>query len=305
MSLFDLILIQPIFNILVIIYSFLPGQNFGLALIIFTVLVRLAMWPLVKKQLRQTKVMRQLQPELAKIKQKAKGNRQLESQLMMELYRERGVNPFGSIVLLLFQLPIFIALYSGVRIITEGPAKIAGFTYDFLEKLPGLQGALHGHFDNTLFGVIDLSKTALHNGTAYWPLLALALIAAGLQYVQSKQLMPQPKEKRRLRDLLKEQAAGKQIDQAEASALMTSKISWLFPVLTFGISIYLAGALVLYLVTTSTVAIIQQYLVLKKDEDELEKISENTKQRAQKAKPAEVVAAPKTSKTSKAKRRKR
>ncbi len=302
MNFFDLILIQPIFNILVVIYSVIPGHNFGLALIVFTILVRLCMWPLVKRQLRQTKAMRQMQPELAKIKQKAKGNKQLESQMMMELYREKGVNPFSSIGLLLVQLPVFIALYSVVRLITDNASNVAKYTYDFLEGLPGIHDAMNGHLDDTMLGVVDLTKTALHNGTIYWPLLIMAIAAAILQFVQARQLMPQPKEKRRLRDLLKDQAQGKEIDQAEASALMTSKMSWLFPILTFGISIYLSGALVLYLVTTSCAAIIQQSIALKKDESDLEKLSETTKLRAQKAAPAKVVDTPKAKK---AKRRKR
>ena len=73
MSLFDTLIVQPIFNLLIAIYGLVPGGDFGVALIIFTILVRLIMWPLVKKQLHQTKVMRKIQPELKKIKAKAKG----------------------------------------------------------------------------------------------------------------------------------------------------------------------------------------------------------------------------------------
>ena len=304
MNPFDVVLVQPIFNILVVIYSLIPGHNFGLTLIIFTILVRLAMWPLVKKQLRQTKVMRQIQPELVKIKQKAKGNKQLESQLMMELYRERGINPFGSIGLLLVQLPIFIALYAVVRLITAEASSIGKYTYDFLEQLPGVQSAMQGHLDDTLFGIVDLTQHAIGNGTIYIPLFVLALLAAGLQFYQSRQLMPQLKEKRRLKDILKDQASGKEIDQSEISAAMTSKMSWLFPILTFGIAVSLAGALTMYLVATSAVAIIQQHMVLKKDETDLEKLGQiSLKQKVKNAMPAEVVARP-TAKA-KSKRRKR
>ena len=85
MNIFDTLIVQPIFNLLALIYGIIPGGDFGISLILFTVIVRLAMWPLVKKQLHQTKLMRGLQPQLKQIKTKAKGNRQLESQLMMEL----------------------------------------------------------------------------------------------------------------------------------------------------------------------------------------------------------------------------
>ena len=65
---FTTFIVQPIFNLLVFIYALIPGHNFGLAIILFTVVVRLLMWPLVKKQLHQAKAMRKLQPELKKIK---------------------------------------------------------------------------------------------------------------------------------------------------------------------------------------------------------------------------------------------
>lgn len=303
MSFFDLILVQPIFNILVVIYGLLPGQDFGVALIIFTIIVRLLMWPLVKKQLHQTKIMRQMQPELAKIKKRAKGNRQLEAQMMMELYKEKGINPFGSIGTLLLQLPIFIALFAVVKLITENHDNIAKFTYDIFEGIPGIRDAIAGQINHHLFGLIDLTKHATDPGGAiYWPLIIMAVIAAILQYFQSKMLLPQPKEKRKLRDMLKEQAAGKDIDQAEISAQMTGKMIWLFPILTFLVAIYLEGALVLYLLVTNVVAIIQQKMVLERDESDLKNISENTKNRVKKAVEAEVVE-PKPKKGSSKKKR--
>lgn len=305
MSFFDLILVQPIFNILVVIYGLVPGQDFGVALIIFTVIVRVLMWPLVKKQLHQTKVMRQMQPELAKIKKRAKGNRQLESQMMLALYKEKGVSPFGSIGTLLLQLPIFIALFAVVQLITQSHDNIAKFTYDVFEGIPGIRDAIAGQINHHLFGVIDLTKHATEpGGGMYVPLVLMAVIAAVLQYFQSKMLLPQPKEKRKLRDMLKEQAAGKEVDQTEMSAQMTSKMVWLFPILTFMVSIYLGGALVLYLLVTNIVAIIQQKMVLDSDESDLKNISENTKSRVKKAVEAEVVE-PKPNKKGSSKKKRR
>ena len=107
---FTTLIVKPIFNLLVLIYALLPGHNFGLSIIIFTVLVRLLMWPLVKMQLHQAKAMRDLQPKLKEIKAATKGDKQKESLMMMELYKENGINPFGSIGLLIVQIPIFIGL---------------------------------------------------------------------------------------------------------------------------------------------------------------------------------------------------
>jgi YidC/Oxa1 family membrane protein insertase len=291
MSLFDTLLVQPIFNILVFIYGAIPGHDFGIALILFTILVRMLMWPLVKKQLHQTKVMQKIQPELKKIKQNSNGDKQKEAQLMMELYRERGVNPFGSIGLLIVQLPIFIALFAVVRLITEHPDNIVKFTYPLLDKLPQLKAVVTDPtiFHNSLFGVVDLTRQAFGGNKIYWPLLLIAVGAAGLQYLQSKQLLPKVEEGRKLRDILREQSAGKKVDQGEMSAMMTNRMSMLFPILTLGIAAYLSGALVLYLFVTSAVAVIQQGIVLNNDNDELEKRSESAEKRVQTAKEAEIV----------------
>ncbi|SRR6266702_667508 len=303
MNLFDIILVQPIFNILVFIYGIIPGHDFGLSLILFTILIRFLLWPLVKKQLHQTKVMRQIQPELARIKKRTAGNKQLEAQLMMELYRERGVNPFGSIGVLILQLPVFIALYGVVRLITGDPNNIPKYTYKFLQDIPFVHDLVNNphHFNDSLLGIVNLSRHALEPSGAYWPILILAVTAGCLQFFQSKQLLPQAKEGRKLRDIFKEQAAGKKVDQSEMSAVMSSRMVYLFPLLTFFISIYLAGALVLYLATTSAVAIFQQSRVLREDTEELEELGDKSdkiikaKQKIKNAQEAEVVSAPKKS----------
>lgn len=111
----DIIMVRPIVNILFVIFN-LVG-DFGLAIIIFTVIVKLAMLPLTKRQLHQTKLMRKIQPELAQIKKNCNGNRQLESLQTMDLYKRYNVKPFASIVTLLIQLPIFIAIFSAIRVI--------------------------------------------------------------------------------------------------------------------------------------------------------------------------------------------
>src|SRR5664279_727374 len=144
-------------------YSIIPGQDFGVALILFTILVRFAMYPLVKKQLHQTRAMKKLQPELAKIKKATKGNKQLESMQMLELYKKHGVSPFRSIGILFIQLPIFIALYSVIQIFTLHRDQVAKFTYDFLENIGPINQLIHHPelFHEKLFGVIDLTKSCL------------------------------------------------------------------------------------------------------------------------------------------------
>lgn len=116
-ELIDMVIVRPITNILFVVYGFVG--DFGLAIILFTVLVKIFCWPLVKRQLHQTRLMRKIQPELAEIKKNCNGNRQLESLQMMDLYKRNNIKPFRSMLTLVIQLPIFIALYTAVRVMVQ------------------------------------------------------------------------------------------------------------------------------------------------------------------------------------------
>lgn len=293
MNLFDILLTQPIFNLLAFIYSFV--SDFGISIIILTVIVRMILWPLVKKQLHQTKVMRAIQPELKKIKKQANGNRMVESQLMMELYKEKGVKPMGSILVLLIQIPVFLALFSVIRIYANhlDPEK---FLYPFMHNFHIFAnvGDLVGKaFTPHLFGIIDLAKTP----SQYAPALVLAVLAAAFQFWQSKQVMPDQSNSRKLRDIFKDASDGKQADQSEMMAATSGKMIYFFPFLTFMVALALPGAVVLYYAITSIVAVIQQGFLLHKDDSELikeasSKSRKSKSSREKSAKEAEIIVKP-------------
>jgi YidC/Oxa1 family membrane protein insertase len=269
-SIFTTIIVQPIFNLLVLIYALLPGHNFGLAIILFTILIRIILWPLVKKQLNHAKAMRELQPELKKIKAAAKGDRQKESQLTMELYKEREINPFASIGILLVQLPILIGLYSGLNRIIKNPHEIISFSYSPIQHMSWIEHLSHNihKFDNSLLGFVDLSRKALDNHGAYWPAMIIVALSAVFQYYQSKQLMPQSKDARSLRQIMREAGQGRQADQAEVNAAVGRGTLFLVPGMVFIFGLNFAAALPLYWLTSSVVAVLQQARVLKEDAEE-------------------------------------
>lgn len=275
---FTTLIVKPIFNLLVLIYALLPGHNFGLAIIIFTVIVRILMWPLVKKQLHQAKVMRKMQPELKRIKKEAKGDKQKESLMLMELYKERGINPLSSFGLILLQLPIFIGLYSGLRRIVDDPHAIINFSYSFINNLSWIKqlGSNIQQFDSTLFNIVDLTKPALgKNGAGiYWPAMIIVIGSAIMQYYQSKQLLPNDKDSRGLRKILKDAGGGQQADQAEVNAAVGRSTRFLIPGLIFFVTVNIASALSLYWLTSGAVAFWQQSRVLGKDEDEMEVLAD-------------------------------
>lgn len=281
---FTTLIVQPIFNILVLIYAVIPGHNFGLAIIVFTVLLRLVMWPLVKKQLHHTKVIRKLQPELKKIKKAAKGDRQKESMLMMELYRERGINPFAPLGPLIIQLPIFIGLYSGLRRIVDDPQQLTSFAYPFLQNMEWMQQvAANIHkFDETLFGIVDLTRSAIGPDGFYLPAFIIVVASVVVQFFQAKQIMPQDAEARSLKQILKDAGQGKQADQSEVNAAVGRSTLYLLPALVFMFTVGIASALSLYWLAAGVVAYIQQSIVLNKEVEELEELA-NKKSKAKKS----------------------
>jgi YidC/Oxa1 family membrane protein insertase len=273
---FQTLIVEPIFNLLVLIYALLPGHNFGVALILFTVIVRMLMWPLVKKQLHHAKAMRQLQPELKRIKQETKGDRQKESALVMELYKERQISPFSSIGILIVQLIILIGLYSGLNQVVKDPQAIIDNSYDFLRELSWMKqlGNDIGQFDASLFGVVDLKQSALN--PFYLPAFLLVLGSATIQYFQSAQLMPKDNDGRKLRQILKEAGEGKQADQSEVNAAIGRNTRYFIPFMIFVFTISLPAALSLYWFTGGLVAYWQQARILKQDETELEAIADSS-----------------------------
>jgi len=269
---FQLFVVKPLFNLLVAIYALIPGHNFGLALIIFTVIVRLALWPLVKKQLHQTKITRELQPELKRIKKEAAGDRQKESTMMLELYKEKGVNPFGSLPVLIVQMIILIGLYTGLNKVIKDPAQIYHFAYGFLQHLGWLKDIASdiSKFDNTLFGIVDLARPAIGKDGFYLPAFILVAASAIMQFITGKQVLPAGKDAPKFGDILRQAGEGKPADQADVSAAVGRTTIYIIPLMVFFFTVNIAAALSLYWFVGSVVAYFQQRAVLDRDTEELE-----------------------------------
>lgn len=302
---FETLIVNPIFNALMLLYSIIPGGDFGVAIIIFTIIIRFIMYPLVKRQLHQTKLMRKLQPELAKIKKAAKGNRQVEAMQQMELYKRFGVKPFRSILILLLQLPIFIGLYQVIQIMTSHREQMAAHIYAPLQGIPAIKTIIEdpNNFNHHLLGFIDITKTAVSSSGLDFVLVTLAVISAVTQYVMSKQTLPTTEApKKKFREIMAEAAAGKQSDPADMSNMMMNNMIKIMPVLMFFIMLSLPGALALYYTVSNLVATAQQSYLLRKDVEEMDELadeviakedakaakSKSTKSRGSKAKEAQI-----------------
>ena len=305
-SLIDTIIVRPITNILFFIYNYVG--DFGLAIILFVILVKLCMWPLVKRQLHQTKLMRKLQPELAQIKKNCNGNRQLESIQTMDLYKKYNVKPFRSLLSLIIQLPMFIAIFGAIRVMVNLPttdSNLDARAYSFvkqdgshvknvidlqskyLEEKSAYEAAKNDEskteeeknalvaptyeFHPSLFGIVNLEPNPGFTSWSAGFALFLAVAACFVQYLTSKQLRPSGKAKGKgFRQLMKEAGEGKEIDQAEINDMTSAQMGTMMPIMLLLIMINLPGALILYYFLSNVITFVQQKIVLDQAEKEME-----------------------------------
>ena len=306
-ELIDLIIVRPIANILFLIYG-LVG-DFGLALILFTVLVKLLMWPLMKRQLHQQKMMRKIQPELAEIKKRSNGNRQLESIQMMDLYKRNNIKPFSSILNLIIQIPIFIALYTAIRVmVLPTPTdNLAIRAYDWTHNFSNISEVIDKQntyladtslgydFHPKLFGLINLDVHAGFGSVDAIIILAIALLAAIIQYFTMKNQMPSNKKRKTLKQLMKEAADGKDVDQSEINAASTAQMSKIMPIMMLFVMLQLPGAIVFYYFLINAINAVQQKIIFAKSEDEMEASADKSVVRElNKIKEAEIIKNKKT-----------
>ena len=132
------IIIQPMVNSLLLLY-WVFFSNFGIAIIAFTMLVRLVMVPLTIKQSRQIKAMNGLQPLMKQLQEKYKTDRQRVSLETMKLYKEHGVNPLGCLGPMFIQFPIWIGLFQAIRQTVpnnpENLVELSGNLYSWLPQV--------------------------------------------------------------------------------------------------------------------------------------------------------------------------
>ena len=114
-ELYTQLLFRPLFNFLIFLYNTIPGGDFGVAIIVLTLVIRLAFFPLSIKALISQREMNKLQPKIKELQDKHKNDKPALGQATMQLYKENKVNPFSGCLPLLIQLPVLIALYGALQ----------------------------------------------------------------------------------------------------------------------------------------------------------------------------------------------
>jgi YidC/Oxa1 family membrane protein insertase len=232
--------IKFIVNILIFIYQGV-GENFGIAIILLTILIRLITWPLNAQQMKGAKAMQDMQndKEWQAIQKKYAKDREKLAQEQMRVYREKGINPFGSCLPTLIQFPILFALIPSITYaIGSTPLsilKLSNSLYSFQDV------AALVPLNSKFLGMdLGLPERTLLFGLSI-PLLAL--IVALTTYVQTKLTMP---------------AAANPNDQ---SAATTRMMSIYMPVMLYFFSVNYASGLSVYFVASNILSIIQYALM--------------------------------------------
>lgn len=228
-------------NILSFFYDLLP--NYGFAIIGLTIVVNLLVFPLTLKQVRSTRAMQEIQPEMERIRREHKGDQETMNQKVMELYRERGVSPFGCVLPLLVQMPVWFALFQVLR----NPANSLPSDSRLLEAATSA-GAL-----SFLTMDLDLAPSEVVGTQGLFavetiPYLLLVGFVILTGYLQQKLLSP-PKQ------------GGASNPQAEAVQRMTKILPLMFGVISY---IWPSG-LNLYFATSNLFRTGQQLLIFKID----------------------------------------
>lgn len=230
---------DPVYNLVILWLDILPHGDVGLAIIGAVVVVKLVLFPLSLKAVKTQKIMRELEPKLKAIKEEHKDNREAQARAMMEAYKEAGMNPFASILVLFLQIPVVIALY---LVVSKGSAGIAlpavnpDILYWFVPVPSEVSMVFLGSFDITAQSLV------------------LALCAGATQFIATSLAMPKlpardPDKAPEFKDDLMRN--------------MHLQMKYVMPFVIIVVAYTFSAAIALYFVVSNISQIIQELIVRK------------------------------------------
>ncbi len=229
-EIWDLIILSPMINVLIMLSSYLVN-SFGLTIIILTIIIRTLMYPLTLKQLRASKAMQSLQAEVAEIRKKYAKDKQKAAQEQMKLYKESGMNPAGCLLPMLIQMPVWIALYQSIiRVLAVAPE-------DFLSLSQHLYSSW-----SLVFSQVPLVSKFLWLDLAIpdgW--LLLPILVGGTMWLQQKMMIAPTADPKQ---------------QAQSRMML-----WMMPLMFAFLTMTFPSGLALYWVTSNVISIVMQYFV--------------------------------------------
>lgn len=229
-DLWNLAIFRPMLNSLLFLYKVF-GHSVVWSIVIFTVVVRLLTVPLTMKQLRSSRVMQEIQPQMDALKKKHAGNKDKLQQETMKLYQEKGVNPMGGCLPMLIQFPIWIGLYQSIiQLLSDDPLQLLKLAQSIYMNYPSLSQLLPL---NSRFLWLDLGEPD--------PRWVLPILVAATMWAQQKMMTPPS------------------ADPQQAS--MSQSMQLMMPLMFGYITLQYASGLALYFVISNIVGIAVQFAI--------------------------------------------
>ncbi|MFH1032519.1 MAG: YidC/Oxa1 family membrane protein insertase [Chloroflexota bacterium] len=229
-EIWDLIILSPLINVLIVVSHYL-WSNFGLAIIVLTIVIRALMYPLTFKQLQSSKAMQSIQPKMAELQKKYGRDKQQLAREQMRLYKEAGMSPTGCLGPMIIQMPIWIALYQAIiRVSAIAPE-------DFLN----LSRHLYSSW-SLVFSTVPLDGKFLWLDLAMpdaW--LILPILVGVTMWIQQKMTMLPNADPRQ---------------QQQAQMML-----WIMPLMFAYLTLQFPSGLALYWVISNIISIVMQYFV--------------------------------------------
>ncbi len=230
----DTFVYTPLYNLLVLIIDTFPGMDFGVSIILLTILVKILLLPFAIRAIRAQQAVKAIEPKVKELQEKYKDDKQLLGVELMALYKKNKVNPFSSIGLILVQIPIIFGLY--YIVLRAGLPEIDPTRLYAFIPVPDINPSAY------LFGVLDVASRSL----------PLAMAAGVAQFIQTRiALPPMPK-------------SDGSNPQAEMMQMITKQMQYIFPVIITVIAYMLSAAVALYFLTSNVFHIAQELYVRSK-----------------------------------------
>lgn len=234
-GIFNTVFFNPIYNGLVFLLDTVPFIDVGIAVILVTIAVKLILFPFSLKMIKTQLAVKQLEPEITKLKEAHKDDRQEQARKTMALYKEKGVNPFSGFLLILIQIPVIFALY---WVFLRGglPEINTKILYSFI--------SIPKDINMNFLGFIDVSSKSV----------LFALFAGVTQYFQIKFSLP----------LMKARQGGKTTLKEDLARSFHIQMRYVMPVIVFAIAYTISAAVAIYWTTSNLFAIGQELYVKRK-----------------------------------------
>jgi YidC/Oxa1 family membrane protein insertase len=239
-------ILSPMVNVLVWIYNIL-FHNFGVAIIVFTILIRLITYPLTAQQLKSQQKMQELQgsKKWQEIQKKYKDDKEKLAQEQMKIYKELGINPLGSCLPLIIQFPIMIGLYQAISLaMASAPVQLLNLSRSLYSFIPGSQLIpLNAKFLWMNLGLPEISTPLFSLFGFALPIMTIIVVLT--TYVQSKVMAPPP------------------TNPGDQAAQMSKTMNLTMPLLMGFIAYSLSSGLALYFIVSNLLGI-AQYAIMGK-----------------------------------------